>query len=717
MAKSTKKSHPSKKFESLPPGVSRGIRGSLVGYPNSVSAPVLARVRRLRVPPSDLTWKCSPKIFDFRTTREVPPLRGILGQRQALKTLKMGLSMDGPGYNMFICGLSGVEAAAQIADFIRRLSIPWTPSPDRVCVQSFRDPLRPRILELPTGEGRKFAQGVQDLLLTLREELTNVDERQRRGVARRIIDAELPALRKQFPAATVRQYLNEWRRHLLDHVHEAVVEDYEANCLDGPSGGRMPVVFEQRPTAANLFGWVGRRTLGEAGPAHHFTAIHAGSFLKADGGVLILNAADFQGNTAVWNGVKSCLKYGQLSIEDPDGTASRTGGLHPDAIPVRTKVVMLGDFGLYDHLFEVEPDFRDAFKVRVDFDSEVGLTSKMIKKDYPAFIARTCEECELRPVSAKGVARILEFGVRKAGRKNKITSQTWVLADLLREADYWAEVAGRRTISGPDVNRAVREAVLRLNLVEMKISEMINEGTILIATSGARVGQVNGLAIYDMGDYLFARPSRITAETSVGQSGIINIEREAGFSGRSHDKGVQILAGYLRSRFAQSRPLSLTASVCFEQSYSGIDGDSASATEIYAVLSSLAGLPIRQDIAVTGSMNQKGDIQPIGGVNEKIEGFYDCVCAGRPSGREGVIIPRKNMNELVLREEIVAAVGKGKFHIFAIETIEQGIEVLTGVAAGRRTKNGGHTPGSVFGRADVRLEEIAQGLRRFNAAE
>ena len=258
--------------------------------------------------------------------------------------------------------------------------------------------------------------------------------------------------------------------------------------------------------------------------------------------------------------------------------------------------------------------------------------------------------------------------MRKAGRKKKITTQSWLVADLLREADYWAGAAGRRVCTEADVHRAVSENILRLNLVETKIAEMINEGTILIATTGRRVGQVNGLAIYDMGDYLFGKPSRITAETSFGQGGIINIERESGFSGRSHDKGVQILAGYLRSRFAQKRPLNLTASVCFEQSYSGIDGDSASATEIYAILSSLAQLPIRQDLAVTGSMNQKGDIQPIGAVNEKVEGFYDCVRAGRFTGREGVIIPQKNVNDLMLRDNVVDSVKRRKFHILTPST-------------------------------------------------
>jgi ATP-dependent Lon protease len=416
--------------------------------------------------------------------------------------------------------------------------------------------------------------------------------------------------------------------------------------------------------------------------------------------------------------LKACLKYGTLLIEEVDAQGSaRAGGLKPDPIPVNVKVILVGDYLLYDDLFESDPDFVDTFKVRVDFDSEVTRTSRVLKREYPALIARICAENGLRPVDSSGVARVLEFAARRGGQKSKVTTQFWVIADLVREANYWAGVAGRSRIAGRDVEKAVVENVLRLNLVETKISEMIQDGTILITTSGMRIGQVNGLAIYDMGDYLFGRPSRITAETSYGQGGIINIERESGLSGRSHDKGVQILSGYLRSRFAQHRPLNLTASVCFEQSYSGVDGDSASAAEIYAILSSLGRLPVRQDIAVTGSLNQKGDIQPIGGANEKIEGFFDCVRASRPTGREGVIVPRKNLKDLVLRDDVVRAVRQGKFHIYAIDTVEEGFEILTGVRAGRRHRGGRYPARSAFHIVDERLEEMANGLRQYQGPD
>ncbi len=712
MAKAKKKKSRGKSYKTAAPAPAARRPLPL----RATRAKVSQRVRRLRVPVEQLTWSCDPQLFDFRNTKEVRPLRGMLGQRQALKTLSLGLAMHGHGYNLFICGLSSTESIAELVDHIARERLEWERPPDRCYVHNFADPLRPKLLELPAGRGAALADGVHALLVRLHRALDKVPEQNRKNVAAKVLREGVAGLDAEFPLKSIRSFLRGWRRHLIDHIFDAYIEDFEINLLTQPARKKAPVIFEQNPSASNLFGWVGRRSMGEAGQVPHFSEIHAGSLLSADGGVLVLNAADFQGHLNVWNGLKTCLKYGRLCIDDSDGAGPRSG-MRPEPIPIRTKVILVGDFGLYDHLFEVEPDFPDVFKIRVDFDSEVPLTSKIIRKDYPALVSRSCERRGLRPVSASGVARVLEFAVRKAGRKRKVIAETAVVEDLLREADYWCRVENRRVITGADVQRAVSEAVLRLNLVETKISEMISEGTILITTSGERIGQVNGLAIYDMGDYLFAKPSRITAETSVGQSGIINIEREVGFSGRSHDKGVHILVAYLRSLFAQTRPLSLTASVCFEQSYSGIDGDSASASEIYAILSSLSGLPVRQDIAVTGSLNQKGDMQPIGGANEKIEGFFDCVRASRPSGREGVIIPSKNLRELVLRQDVVKAIARRKFHVFAIDTIDQGIEILTGVPAGRRLKSGRYTPGSVFDLVDRRLEEIAHGLRRYQDHE
>ena len=569
------------------------------------------------------------------------------------------------------------------------------------------------MLELDPGAGPKLQRAVHAVLTRLHRSLSKKNESEWRSVATGVLDAALPKIETTYGDA-VGHWLKDWRRSLLQNIHHTAIEDYEVNVLSTVKSSRAPVVFETLPSASNLFGWIGRRAVGDQPPMPHFTEINAGALLEADGGVLALQASDFQGAPGVWSTLKTCLKYGELHIDDAESSSTGRSGLKPQPIRLDVKVVMIGDYALFDHLFETEPDFRDMFKIRVDFDSEVPLTSAVLRREYPAMVSQICERDGLRPLNSAAVARLLEYGVRKAGRKKKITTQSWLIADILREADHYAKCARRRVIGVADVGRAIDEGIERLNLVETKMGEMISEGTILITTSGTRVGQVNGLAIYDMGDYQFAKPSRITAETSVGHGGIINIERESGFSGRSHDKGVHILAGYLRSRFAQKRPLSLTSSVCFEQSYSGVDGDSASATEIYAILSSLSGLPIRQDIAVTGSLNQKGDMQPIGGVNEKIEGFYDCVRMSRPTGREGVIIPRKNVIDLMLRRDVVDAVARGRFHIYSIDTIEQGIEILTGVPAGRMSRRGNYPSNSVFGRVEARLEEIAQRLRRYS---
>ncbi|MCZ6793551.1 MAG: AAA family ATPase [Planctomycetota bacterium] len=689
----------------------RGLRPTVPLHPD-----VRRRLARFRLRVADLHWRCDTSAFDFRTTRDIENTRLFIGQRKALKILRMGLKMESPGYNVFICGLSGTRKVASVERYVRSIRRQHRLVADRLYVHNFENPQRPRLLELPAGDGQRCQGQIGQLLARIHESLEKLPPAKWRAVARRLIDEQLPPIRERFP--DVEHWLDQWRRCFLQNIRTLALEDFEVNSLGQAARSRGPrVVVETNPTHANLFGWIGRRGIGDQSPTPHFTEIRRGSFLDADGGVLVLDANDVYNSPGVWSTLRNCLKYGTLEIQDGDPSApARSGVLNPQPIATRTKVVVVGDYHLYDFLFETDPDFQEIFKIRVDFEPEVNLSPKVLGTDYPAFVAEICQQEGLRHVAASGVARIVEYAVRKAGRRNKITAQSSLIADLLREADYWAGAASRRAIVSADVQRAIDEAIARVNLLEKKIAEMILEGTILISTSGSRVGQVNGLAIYDMGDYFFGKPSRITCETSVGQAGIINIERESGFSGRSHDKGVQILAGYLRSCFAQNRPLSLTASVCFEQSYSGIDGDSASATEIYAILSSLAGLPIRQDIAVTGSLSQKGDIQPIGGVNEKIEGFFDCVRAGRWTGLEGVVIPRKNVSDLMLRKDVVNAVKRSEFHIYAIDKVTEGIEVLTGIPAGRRRRNATYPPDSVFARVDQRLEELASDLRRYGEA-
>jgi ATP-dependent Lon protease len=362
---------------------------------------------------------------------------------------------------------------------------------------------------------------------------------------------------------------------------------------------------------------------------------------------------------------------------------------------------------LYYLLYFQDHDFRHIFKMKADFGEEMDRTEEH-QASYAHFIARLCQEERLRHFDRSGVESIIEYGMRRVADQEKLVSQFDWLADLVREASYIAGQVGAEVVSRQHVEQALQARSFRANRLEVKLRDLITEGTVLIDTTGSRVGQINGLAVLQLGDHMFGHPSRVTATTSMGRSGIVNIEREAKLSGSTHDKGVLILSGYLRQMYAQDKPLTLSASLCFEQSYSGIDGDSASSTELYALLSRLADLPVRQDLAVTGSVNQWGDIQAIGGVNEKIEGFYD-VCAQRQlTGTQGVLIPQANVRNLMLRPDVVEAIRRGQFHVYPITHIDQGLELLTGIAAGAV-----ETPQTLHYRVNQRLQQLAQGLTAF----
>jgi predicted ATP-dependent protease len=386
--------------------------------------------------------------------------------------------------------------------------------------------------------------------------------------------------------------------------------------------------------------------------------------------------------------------------------------LKPEAIAINVKVILIGDRELYEMLYEYEEDFRKIFKVRVEFDEEMAMSDGVIA-EYAGRLRALSEKENLYPFDRGAFAAMLEYGVRQAGRRNKVTARFIDIADLAREAHYNAAASGESVVRAAHVRGALSSKMERHNLIETRIREMIQEGTLLVDVSGTRVGQVNGLSVLEIGGYSFGKPVRITATAALGKTGLINIEREANLSGRFHDKGVHIIAGYLRSRFAQDKPLSLAASICFEQSYSGVDGDSASSTEIYALASALSGLPLRQDIAVTGSINQQGDIQAIGGVNEKIEGFYDVCRIKGLTGTQGVMMPESNVEDLMLREDILEAVTAGNFHIWPVAKVEQGIEILTGTAAGVPNGDGKFEPGTVLALIDDRLHSMAKTLKEF----
>jgi ATP-dependent Lon protease len=491
--------------------------------------------------------------------------------------------------------------------------------------------------------------------------------------------------------------------------------EFQVNVLvDNSETKGIPIINETNPKYKNIFGTIEREVDRNGMWNSDFTHIKSGSLLLADGGFLVLNALDALTEPYVWQTLKRTLRNQLLEIQSPDSSFfGATSALKPESIDIDVKVIMIGDANIYYILYEQDDDFKKIFKVRADFDIEMPRENSSIRQ-YIGFIKLICEHDNLLPFDASGVAAVLEEGARIACHQKKLSTRFNAIADVVRESNYWAVKSRAKKVSAKHVLKGIEEHIHQVKMVEDKMQEMIVDGTILIDTKGTEIGQVNGLSVYDMGNYMFGKPSRITAKTSLGRQGVINIEREAALSGPTHNKGVLILSGYLRSMYAQNKPLVLSASIAFEQSYGGVDGDSASSTEIYAILSSIAGIPLQQGIAVTGSVNQKGEIQPIGGVNQKIEGFFD-VCKSRGlNGKQGVIIPQQNIVELMLRHDIIDAVNRGKFHIYGIKHVDEGIEILTGIRAGKRLKDGTYEKGSVHFLADRRLSEYA---KRWNELE
>ncbi|OGU74561.1 MAG: ATP-dependent protease [Ignavibacteria bacterium RIFCSPLOWO2_02_FULL_55_14] len=556
-----------------------------------------------------------------------------------------------------------------------------------------------------------------------------------------VVNAAVDAVKTAYDDAKVHAYLEDVRAHLRENldrfrqqqvtlaaasdkkdddepVEEENFHEFLVNVLvDNSDSKHVPIVIETNPKYKNIFGTVERDFERGGVWRTDFTKIKAGSLLRADGGYLVLNALDALIEPGVWQDLKRTLRTLKLDIQTSEPAYGiAVSGMKPEPFDINVKVIIIGETELYYFLWHRDEDFKKIFKVRADFDFEMVRTPETMGK-YISFLRMVCEDEHLLPFDATALAQIIEFGVRLAGSKKKISTRFNVIADVAREANYWAKKAKAKAVNGHHVEKAIEERVYRVKLVEAKIQDLIDKRIILIDTSGKKVGQVNGLSIYDTGEHMFGKPSRITAKTSLGRSGVINIEREAEMSGPTHTKGVAILSGYFRDRFAQNKPLIMDASITFEQSYGGVDGDSASSTEIYAILSSLSDLPLRQDIAVTGSVNQNGEIQPIGGVNEKIEGFFDTCKVRGLTGTQGVMIPVQNVDELMLREEVYEAVKKKRFHIYAVTTIDEGIEILTGVRSGQRIPNGGFETGTVHGKADAQLMKYAEAWRIFEGGK
>jgi lon-related putative ATP-dependent protease len=487
---------------------------------------------------------------------------------------------------------------------------------------------------------------------------------------------------------------------------------FEVNLLvDNSRQQGAPVVVELNPSYGALFGRVEKESL--FGALHtDFTMIKPGSFHRANGGFLVLPVEDVLRNPGAWEGLKRTLRSREIAVED---LAERLGlvankSLRPQPIPLDVKVVLVGRAFWYYLLHAHDEEFAELVKVRAEFDTRTDRTEENVA-EFLGFLRGFCERQGLGRLDAGAAAALLDHASRLAEDQEKLSTHFGALADVVREAAYWAAQAGAATVGAAHVKRALDEKVYRSNLIEERIREMIGRGTILISTEGAVAGQVNGLSVVGLGDYQFGRPSRITASVGPGRGGVVDIEREVELGGPIHSKGVLILSGFLAHRFAQERPLTLAARLVFEQSYEGVEGDSASSAELYAILSALSGMPVRQGIAVTGSVNQRGEVQAIGGVNQKIEGFFDVCRIQGLSGGQGVLIPRSNVQNLMLREDVVEAVRAGKFHVWAVSRVDEGIEVLTGAVAGERGKDGIFPEGSVNGLVDGRLREYARRLK------
>lgn len=781
---------------------------------------------------TELKNGCSADDFSFRSTAELEPLEGIIGQDGAVKAFDFGLHVKIKGYNIYMSGPSGTGKTTYAKASTERLAATEDVPLDWCYVYNFQNPRSPLALSFPAGEGRKFRDDMSELVQLFQTELQKVfrteDYEKQKTELLRGFDEKRDALMDQMSkeaaendfqvkttnsgiyfmpvvdgkpvgeeeyddlaedvkdvieknsqivqekASAIMRDIREldkeskWCVDQLDykvgmfaigHHVSAVQEKYEQNekavayinavkedvlenisqffedeedgeeglasllpmlskkqpedvtlkykvnlIVDNSETEGAPVVTTFNPTYYNLVGEVEYDS--EFGNlTTDFMKIKSGLFHKANGGYLIVQAQDILSAPQAWEALRRVIKTKEINmdaIREQLGTVVAPT-LKPEPIPANIKIIMIGSSYYYELLSTYDEEFDKFFKIRADFDYEMPRSQENMLKIAQFIKGFTMRE-KTMDFDVSAVCAVVEYSSRAAERQNKLSTRFNHLAEILGEAAAWAKLDGAEMVTAKHVQKTIVEKEDRLRLYEEKLDEMLEENVIMIDVDGAEVGQINGLAVLDMGSYAFGNPSRITATTYVGKSGIVNIEKEARMSGQTHDKGVQIITGYLGQTYAQKFPLSLSCRVCFEQNYNGIDGDSASSTELYCILSSLAELPIRQDLAVTGSVNQKGEIQAIGGVTYKIEGFFDLCKKRGLTGKQGVIIPVSNIRDLVLKDEVVEAVKEGVFHIYPISTIDEGIALLMSTPAGEKDEKGEYPPDSVHGKVMAKLK-------------
>jgi len=769
--------------------------------------------------PEQLRWRCPESWLDFETTADIEPLRGVVGQDDAMESLRFGLELKAHGQNIFVRGLTGTGRMTLVRQLLQELAPTCSPADDRCFVHHFAQPDRPRLISLPAGQGRAFRRRIDRLidfiaheliprlssdgmrarrsrldqeiqqrlrelgqpfedrlreaglalvpvqigptvqptilplldgepapverlqqlraegkldpaeaqrilerigeferqLQEIGEKISQIQDEHRAATralheeaARALLARETAEIERGFPGDAVRAFLDELvtdlvRRRLKDlKDDQQFLRLYRVNLVARHEpGDPCSIVVESTPTVQHLLGDVEREFLVGGMIRSDHLMIRAGSLLRADGGFLILEARDLLSEPGAWKAIVRTLRSGRLEIVPAETAALWPGPLlKPEPVAVDVKVILLGDPELYYMLDAYDPDFPHLFKVLADFSSDIE-RDEVGARFYAGVLARIAGEERLAPFSRQAVAALVEHGARIAARGRRLTTRFGRLVDVAREAAFLARKEGRLLVSGTDVGQAVQRSKQRADLPSRRFRRLVAEGGLRIRASGAEVGQVNGLAVIHAGPLTYGFPTRITATIGAGTAGAINIEREAELSGAIHTKGFYILGGLLRHLLRTEHPLAFSASVAFEQSYAGIDGDSASGAEICCLLSALTGVPLRQDLAMTGAIDQLGHVLPVGAVTEKVEGFFDVCRDLGLTGTQGVIVPRDNAADLMLRHDVVEACAQDRFCVHAVETIHEALELLTGVPAGQPDADGHYPEGTVLGLAEA----------------
>lgn len=642
----------------------------------------------------------------FITQAPLPKDLSIMGQPRALRALSMGMSIRGAGYNIFISGQPGSGRLSSVYHTAATLPIQPGTLHDIAYVHNFVDPESPEVLILPPGDGVRLHHELQSFLGEIKK---NPDSS--------VIENTLAAISAKFPHPKVSKFLNQIKQDIaaeLPYISSCdkirletlpLFSRYQIKLLvDRSETQVLPVVHEQHPTFETLFGSVD--TVLEPGISP-IRAIQGGSLLAADGGFWVVHADQLLSEEGLWEALKRFMTSERLIIQESQTkrNSSRTPAIRPQPVPVCVKIIIIGDDVLYDKLCDHDSEFLKLFKVSAEFDYSMPVTPENIGGTI-AFIKQTVTTSQLLPVTDDAIAELLRLSCWYVEHRDELTTQFSFLQDILKEADFWAKREDSSAITGTYILKALNEREYVSGITEERINNEIASGEMLISLTGSRIGRVNGLAVMDRGLASFGTPTVISATVAPGSEGIVNIEHEVGLSGEIHDKGLLILEGYLRKQYARNFPVSMYAGICFEQSYAEVDGDSASISELFALLSAIGEIPIRQDIAVTGSVNQMGEVQPVGGINEKIAGFFTICEKMGLSGHQGVIIPKQNINSLILPYPVLDAIGNRKFHIYPIETADEGMQILTSRPAGSRTAKGLFPPDTVNRQIEDRLKKL-----------